>query len=290
MFALESQLLKSRRPKNSNGIASHGLNRGRGAPGPPEPPVGRPAAPLRSLVVVVGHVNHLPTRLRVMTAHGHPGEVVRTRVVRGGHRGYCPLMPVTGADHGPGRHRRRRPARAVRARRPAALAEPVRRGAADDAQPDRRRGPRAGHLPARLPGFAGFKEGTNLKAWLYRILTNSFINTYRKKQREPQIVEGPDDIDEWYLYDKLGGRNVELSAENEVLDRIPDEDVKAALESLPENFRMPVLLADVEGFSYKEIAEIMDDADRHRDVAAASGKESPREGVVGHSQGARIGR
>ncbi len=107
-------------------------------------------------------------------------------------------------------------------------------------------------------GFAGFKEGTNLKAWLYRILTNSFINTYRKKQREPQIVEGPEDINEWYLYDKLGGRSVEVSAENEVLDRIPDTDVKAALESLSENFRIPVLLADVEGFSYKEIAEIME--------------------------------
>jgi RNA polymerase sigma-70 factor, ECF subfamily len=107
-------------------------------------------------------------------------------------------------------------------------------------------------------GFAGFQEGTNLKAWLYRILTNSYINTYRKKQREPQTVEGPDDIDEWYLFDRLGARNVEGSAEDEVLDRIPDEDVKQALESLPENFRMPVLLADVEGFSYKEIAEIMD--------------------------------
>jgi RNA polymerase sigma-70 factor (ECF subfamily) len=107
-------------------------------------------------------------------------------------------------------------------------------------------------------GFSGFKEGTNLKAWLYRILTNSFINTYRKKQRQPQTVEGPDDLDEWYLFDKLGGRNVELSAETEVLDKIPDEAVKSALESLPENFRLPVLLADVEGFSYKEIAEIMD--------------------------------
>jgi len=107
-------------------------------------------------------------------------------------------------------------------------------------------------------GFSGFAEGTNLKAWLYRILTNSFINTYRKKQRQPQTVEGPDDLDEWYLFDKLGGRNVELSAETEVLDRIPDEAVKSALESLPENFRLPVLLADVEGFSYKEIAEIMD--------------------------------
>ncbi len=107
-------------------------------------------------------------------------------------------------------------------------------------------------------GFGGFQEGTNLKAWLYRILTNSFINTYRKKQREPQTVDGPDDIDEWYLFDKLGAQSVEASAEAEVLDKIPDEAVKAALESLPENFRLPVLLADVEGFSYKEIAEIMD--------------------------------
>ena len=107
-------------------------------------------------------------------------------------------------------------------------------------------------------GFAGFQEGTNLKAWIYRILTNSFINTYRKKQREPQIVEGPDDVDEWYLFDRLGSRNVEASAESAVLDQIPDEEVKAALESIPENFRLAVLLADVEGFSYKEIAEITD--------------------------------
>jgi RNA polymerase sigma-70 factor (ECF subfamily) len=107
-------------------------------------------------------------------------------------------------------------------------------------------------------GFAGFKEGTNLKAWLYRILTNSFITTYRKRQREPQTVDGPDDIDEWYLFDRLGAQSVQGSAESEVLDRMPDEDVKRALESIPENFRMAVLLADVEGFSYKEIAEIMD--------------------------------
>ncbi len=107
-------------------------------------------------------------------------------------------------------------------------------------------------------GFGGFTEGTNLKAWLYRILTNSFINTYRKKQRQPQIVEGPDDIEEWYLFDKLGARNVQDSAEDEVLDRLPDSDVKEALESIPENFRIPVLLADVEGFSYKEIADIME--------------------------------
>jgi RNA polymerase sigma-70 factor, ECF subfamily len=107
-------------------------------------------------------------------------------------------------------------------------------------------------------GFATFQEGTNLKAWLYRILTNSFINTYRKRQREPQTVDGPDDVDEWFLFDRLGGRSAERSAEEDVLERIPDADVKAALESIPENFRIAVLLADVEGFSYREIADIMD--------------------------------
>jgi RNA polymerase sigma-70 factor, ECF subfamily len=106
-------------------------------------------------------------------------------------------------------------------------------------------------------GFATFQEGTNLKAWLYRILTNSFINTYRKRQREPQTVDGPDDVDEWFLFDRLGGMSTERSAEEDVLERIPDADVKAALESIPENFRIAVLLADVEGFSYREIADIM---------------------------------
>lgn len=105
-----------------------------------------------------------------------------------------------------------------------------------------------------------FEEGTNLKAWLYRILTNTYINRYRKQQRRPSEVE-LGELEDLYLYKRLGesgGAGASRSAEEEVLDSFVDEDVTAALEALPDHFRMPVLLADVEGFSYKEIAEILD--------------------------------
>jgi RNA polymerase sigma-70 factor, ECF subfamily len=109
-------------------------------------------------------------------------------------------------------------------------------------------------------GFGGFTEGTNLKAWLYRILTNTYINIYRAKQRRPDETE-LDEAEDLYLFRRLGGLEAARagrSAEDELMDWFTDAEVKAAIEALPENFRMPVLMADVEGFSYKEIAEVLD--------------------------------
>ena len=106
--------------------------------------------------------------------------------------------------------------------------------------------------------FDSFAAGTNLKAWLFRILTNSFINTYRKKQRQP-LHTHTDDLDDWQMQHTQAYTTGELrSAEAEALDRLPNGLINDALAALPEERRMAVYLADVEGFSYQEIADIMD--------------------------------
>ena len=105
--------------------------------------------------------------------------------------------------------------------------------------------------------WSTFSQGTNLKAWLYRILTNTYINIYRKRQREP--FQGTiDELEDW----QLGGAESTTathgrSAEAEAIDRMPASVVKDALQEVPEDFRLAVYLADVEGFSYQEIADIM---------------------------------
>ncbi len=105
--------------------------------------------------------------------------------------------------------------------------------------------------------FHQFRPGTNLKAWLYRILTNTYINSYRKKQREPQLSDG-ENVEDWQLARAESHTSSGLkSAETVALENLPDSDVKEALQQLAPDFRLAVFLADVEGFSYKEIAGIM---------------------------------
>jgi RNA polymerase sigma-70 factor (ECF subfamily) len=107
--------------------------------------------------------------------------------------------------------------------------------------------------------FDRFEAGTNLKAWLFRILTNAYINTYRKRQREPQKVSA-DEVEEFDLYRELKNHDTQFEAtpESIVLDSLVDSDITDAIDDLPEQFRLAVVLSDIEGFTYAEMAEIMD--------------------------------
>jgi RNA polymerase sigma-70 factor (ECF subfamily) len=108
--------------------------------------------------------------------------------------------------------------------------------------------------------FDSYQQGTNLRAWLFRILTNTYINKYNSQMRKPIETE-LDEVEELYLFKRLGAfdqSQLSQSAEDQMLEMFTDDEVKNAIEELPETFRIPLLMSDVEGFSYKEIAEILD--------------------------------
>lgn len=108
--------------------------------------------------------------------------------------------------------------------------------------------------------FDSYQQGTNLRAWLFRIMTNTFINKYNSQQRRPQETE-LDEVEELFLFRRMGAfdqSKMSQSAEDQMLELFTDDEVKNAIEELPETFRIPVLLSDIEGFSYKEIAEMLE--------------------------------
>lgn len=102
-----------------------------------------------------------------------------------------------------------------------------------------------------------FEQGSNCRAWLFKIMTNIFINDYRSKSRAPQSVD-VDDIDDNYLYSQLVTQSDEDNPERKLFAKIFDEDVRKAIEELPDDFRLVVVLSFLEGFAYQEIAEIAD--------------------------------
>lgn len=132
--------------------------------------------------------------------------------------------------------------------------------------------------------FAQFQDGTNLKAWLFRIMQNTFISDYRKKRREP-LLTSTDEMEEWQMSRlESSARTALPSAEEIVLDKLPDGDVLNALKALPEEFRTAVYLADVEGFSYAEIAEIMNTPTGTVMSRIHRGRKRLRESLAGHAR------